>query len=74
MTNKSVRRGMSKEKWESLKSVGITSRYFFVSAIAKMIPNPLKKLVEDKGEVFAGTSHIPYIQKPGKTYRKTVES
>ena len=68
MTNKTVHRGMSSDKWEALKSVGVKSRYVWVSCIAKMISAPFEM---SDGTVAHMSTKVPYIQKPGKTYRKT---
>lgn len=67
MTNKTVHRGMSSEKWESLKPVGVKSRYVWVSCAARMLKIPQKDV---DGNLTGIVSAVPYIQKPGNTYRK----
>ena len=65
-----------KSKNSNSKSLGqflrSRERMVHVSAHARMINNPAKAITESKGAVFIGPEIIPWVQKPGVTFRNAV--
>ena len=61
--------GMSKARFQANKKVGVVSRYFHISAVARMVDNPLSIKAAKQGVPFNGPALIAYVQKPGETYK-----
>jgi hypothetical protein len=61
--------GMSKARFLANKKLQVTGRYLHVSAEARMTANPLSLKTAKEGVPFNGPALIPYVQKPGNTYK-----